>query len=114
VSSVADIPNSGLRTSWELLKDEPESPAELIPTLRKWIERLNMLMERLLDYGKVSDMVLTEGPITDVIDAAVDACRPLAEQERITIVREVPEELPAVRMDSWRLVQALENLTTRS
>jgi signal transduction histidine kinase len=96
--------------TWELLKDDPESPVELIPALRKWIDRLNMLMERLLDYGKVSNMVLTEGPLRDVIDAAVDACHPLAEQERITIVREVPEEVPAVRMDSSRLVQAVENL----
>jgi PAS domain S-box-containing protein len=96
--------------AWEMFKDDASQNAELIPVLRKWLERLNTLMERLLDYGRSSEGLIAAGPIDEVITAAIDSCQPLAQQERITIVRELPEVVPRVPMDSSRLVQAFENL----
>lgn len=96
--------------AWELFKDDPTEAAELIPILRKWLDRLNTLMERLLDYGKVTDMIMTDTPIDQVISAAIDSCMPLAQQERITIVRDMPPDAPLVHVDTSRIVQAFENL----
>ena len=100
--------------TWEMLKDDPTSSIDLVPALRKWIDRLNHLMQRLLDFGKAADLVITETPIDEVIAAAVESCSLLAQREHVTIERDLPMTAPIVRMDSSRLVQAFENLITNA
>jgi two-component system sensor histidine kinase GlrK len=66
-----------------------------------------------LDLSKLESGILTfnfaRADLSPLIARVVDEVGPLAESKRISINREVPE-LPALSMDTERMLQALRNL----
>jgi len=82
---------------------------ELFGILRAWLDRLNRLMESLLEYGKTWTLDLREGTIDAVLTGVVDGCRQIAAQSSIAIETEIQPGLPML-MDSTRLSHAFENL----
>lgn len=92
----------------DLLPDDP-SVMELFGILRIWLDRLNRLMENLLEYGKTWSLDLREGTIDSVLTGVVDGCRQLAAPSNIAVDAEIEPGLPLL-MDSARLAHAFENL----
>lgn len=92
-----------------LLKGSPDAD-EMFAALRTWISRLSVLMENLLEYGKTWNLDLREGLSRDVVLAAVEACKPLAERADVTIDVSVSDPPVPILMDSNRLTIALQNL----
>ncbi|HYC87721.1 MAG TPA: ATP-binding protein [Thermoanaerobaculia bacterium] len=92
----------------ELLPDDP-SVMELFGILRIWLDRLNRLMESLLEYGKTWSLDLREGTIDSVLAGVVDGCRQIAAQSSIAVDAEIEPGLPML-MDAARLAHAFENL----
>ena len=90
---------------------EQEEFAELASILRTWLDRLNGLMETLLEYGKTWTVDLQQGNLDEVLTAAVTRCRQIAPQVSIEAV--IPAGLPML-MDAARLGQAFENLITNA
>ena len=82
---------------------------ELFGILRAWLDRLNRLMESLLEYGKTWTLDLREGTIDSVVSTAVTGCRQIAAQSHIAVEAEIEPGLPML-MDPVRLSHAFENL----
>jgi len=78
--------------------------------LRDEIGRLTVLMEELLEYGKPykSDLYLVS--IEEMVARSIRACLPAAEVGKVTLVSNVEEGLPKVRIDRRRLSKVFVNL----
>lgn len=92
---------------------DTEDVRELSRGLRTWLDRLNRLMESLLEYGKTWSLELDAGTIDTVINHALEGCRPLAQQNGVELGVTVEGGLPLL-MDANRLSHAFENLIINS
>jgi PAS domain S-box-containing protein len=81
-----------------------------LTVMRGEVNRLTVLMQDLLDYGRPAQSALTPGAIDDVVAEAVASCASLARSRDVASVSEVPPDLPPVLMDRKRLVQVFQNL----
>jgi PAS domain S-box-containing protein len=87
--------------------------AELQPylaVLRGEVKRLNHLTQELFEYGRPTRGEWVEGPVRPVVEDALSACALAGEQAGVAVVRELPEALPPVRMDSRRLFHVFRNV----
>lgn len=82
---------------------------ELFGILRIWLDRLNRLMESLLEYGKTWSLDLHEGTIDSVVSGVVEGSRQIAAKSSIAVDAEIEPGLPML-MDTNRLAHAFENL----
>jgi signal transduction histidine kinase len=85
-----------------------ENSAEMFDALRTWIQRLNQLMEDLLQYGKSWRVDLREGALGEVVEQAVSQTMPVAEHLRVRIRTESSDGLTML-MDPARLAHAVQN-----
>jgi PAS domain S-box-containing protein len=78
--------------------------------LRDEIGRLTVLMEELLEYGKPfrGDLYLVS--LEEMISRSVRACLPAAEVAQVTLLSDVEESLPQIRIDRRRLSKVFVNL----
>ncbi len=78
--------------------------------LRDEIGRLTVLMEELLEYGKPfrGDLYLVS--MEEMVARSVRACLPAAEAAHVTLVSDVEEPLPRIRIDRRRLSKVFVNL----
>ena len=81
-----------------------------ISVLRGEVERLNLLMKDLLDYGRPLSHELAEGSLPAAVARAVQSCHLLAARSGVTIEDRTPADLPPIHLDSKRLPQAFLNL----
>jgi signal transduction histidine kinase len=95
-----------------MLPDEPEF-AELGGVLRTWLDRLNRLMENLLEYGKTWTLDLTHGSLETVLPDVIDRCAQLAGRSAVRVSSEIEADLPML-MDANRLGHAFDNLITNA
>ena len=71
--------------------DEPESARRFVEIISKQASRLHAIVEDLLALSRVEqeakreEIVLQELPIAEVLQSAIQACRPRAEQENMAI-----------------------------
>ena len=96
----------------ETLPADPEI-MELFGILRSWLDRLNRLMESLLEYGKTWTLDLREGTVDAVVTGVVEGCRQIAARSTIAVEAEIEPGLPML-MDATRLSHAFENLITNA
>jgi PAS domain S-box-containing protein len=78
--------------------------------LKERVQRLNELMQQLLDYGKPLRLELTEAFPKELVQAAVQACAPRAAASRVEIAEEIAAGLPTLTVDRARVIQVFENL----
>lgn len=78
--------------------------------LRDEVGRLTVLMEELLEYGKPFRGELFLVPIEEMIGRSIRACMPAAEVAQITLVSDVEDALPKIRIDRRRLSKVFVNL----
>jgi signal transduction histidine kinase/putative methionine-R-sulfoxide reductase with GAF domain len=76
-------------------------------------ERLNRMVGDLLDFARPSRPTLHPEPLLPVVDDAVAAALS-GIGRKVTLVREVPDSLPQVPMDSHLLRQAIVNLVVNA
>lgn len=109
-------PLFGIGMTVDLLQERIVRDAEtdeLIGALRKWLHRLDRLMESLLAYGKTWTIDLHPHGIREVVEQAVDVCRPTASANGIQIEFHASGDA-ILLMDPQRLVHAFENLITNA
>ena len=92
---------------------DPEPQREFLVAIRGWLDRLNRLMENLLDYGKAWTIELKEGSIADVIAEAIKGCQPIADKSTISLQTKIAA-IPSILMEASRLTRAFENLITNA
>jgi two-component system sensor histidine kinase GlrK len=102
-----------------LLRDGIEGPVtdhqkKLLTILEQETERLIRLVNSLLDLSKMEAGMMTyffeQRSVTPLIHEVVRELEPLMEAKKIVLEMEVPEELPLVKLDYERILQALRNL----
>ncbi|MGH9888345.1 MAG: PAS domain S-box protein, partial [bacterium] len=82
----------------------------LVNVMRSEVNRLTVLMQDLLDYGKPVQSAPAMGAIDTVVGDAVESCARLATNRDVQVVNQVPPGLPHLPMDRKRLVQVFQNL----
>ena len=78
--------------------------------LRSEIERLTMLMEELLEYGKPFRGEVYSASVAEMISRSIRACLPAAEAAHVRLVNNVSQELPRILVDRRRLSRVFINL----
>jgi len=87
-----------------------EGQGEYVAVLREQLERLNALMNDLLEYGKPARLELEQGSMEEVIAEAVRTCAALAERAGVELLNRARGGLPPVRMERARMAQVFRNL----
>jgi two-component system phosphate regulon sensor histidine kinase PhoR len=95
-------------------KDDPETNTQFLNIILKQSDRLNLILEDLLQLSKIeSGQVLFKREplhIQSVIDRTLATIKPLADKKGHRLVSFVEDHLPAVLGDEDRLIQILSNL----
>jgi len=78
--------------------------------LRSEIERLTVLMEELLEYGKPFRGDVYPSSIEEMISRSIRACLPAAVAAHVTLVNNVSQALPRIMVDRRRLSRVFINL----
>ncbi len=103
----------------ELLESDLDLAGDLLPRIRKELDRIHRIIRDLLAYSRPTGLTNTElEPISPVPAIAVQevveaAAQLIAAQPRfadVTLHHDLPEELPAVLVPADRLQQVLLNL----
>ena len=82
--------------------------------LREQLERMQHLMNDLLEYGKPPTLELCSVDLHDVVQQAWQASGSAEGDRGVRLVTRVPDGIPAVRGDRLRLIQVFTNLLTNA
>jgi two-component system phosphate regulon sensor histidine kinase PhoR len=94
---------------------EPEDAARFLDIILKQTERLNALIEDLLLLSRVEQdeegnaIRFIENSICDVVNSAVEFCRPAAAERNVILVLHCPDDV-TLRLNAILLEQAVSNL----
>lgn len=95
-------------------KDDPETSTQFLDIILKQSDRLNLILEDLLQLSKIESgqVQFKREPlhIPSVIERTLAMIRPLADKKGHRLVSFVEDHLPAVLGDEDRLIQVLSNL----
>ena len=95
-------------------KDDPNSSTDFLEIILKQSERLNLIIEDLLELSKIeSGQVLFKREpfhVQNVIERTLSMMKPLADKKGHRLTSWVAPDLPEVTGDEERLVQVLTNL----
>ncbi len=95
-------------------KDDPETNTKFLDIILKQSDRLNLILEDLLQLSKIESgqVQFKREPlhIQSVIERTLAMIKPLADKKGHRLVSFVEDNLPAVLGDEDRLIQVLSNL----
>jgi len=89
---------------------QDERLAEYLEVLRGEVGRMSRVMRDLLGYGRSVALEVARGPLGQIVEAAVDSCRPIASPMRVTLSAELPDDLPEIVCDREKIQQVFQNL----
>ena len=123
VSHELRTPLTAIRGSLQLLLADSNSVPDpdnrrLLETALHSCERLVRIVSDILDISKIEAGRLTLRPkrlaLADIAQQSIDGVRQVAAQVGVTLVNEVPRDLPPVVGDPDRLTQAVINLLSNA
>jgi two-component system, OmpR family, phosphate regulon sensor histidine kinase PhoR len=95
-------------------KDDPETSVRFLDIILKQSDRLNLILEDLLQLSKIESgqVQFRREPlhIGSVIERTIAMIKPLADKKQHQLVPRIASDLPLVNGDQERLVQVLANL----
>lgn len=95
-------------------KDNPETSTKFLDIILKQSDRLNLIIEDLLELSKIESgrVSFKEDPldIRGAIERTLSMIAPLADKKKHRLVTVIDDNLPALAGDEDRLVQVLTNL----
>jgi signal transduction histidine kinase len=105
-------PLFGISSTLDAYRAELSRPGyeECATALRGEVNRLILLMQDLLEYGKPPALHIETGRIDEITRQAVEGRRSAGRSAGVKIRNRVPSDLPALLMDQSRLRQVFENL----
>jgi signal transduction histidine kinase len=83
---------------------------EYLDRLRTDTDRLNRLMNELLEYGRPAELQVSAQPFGVVIDTSARVCAPVARQKNVTLEIRTPDSLHDAIIDRDRVVQVFKNV----
>lgn len=93
--------------------DVNDQQREFIRRVRLSVEQMTHLVTDLLDLGRIEaglDATREATPVSVLARYALDGLRNSAEVKRLVVIADLPDELPLVRGDPYRLRQMIGNL----
>lgn len=101
-----------------LRRGDPKSDNECIEGLERETTRLQELIDRLLDWGRMEsgnrEFDIRETDVEAIVDEAIAAVEPVLEHKQASIQVDVPEKPPAIMADRAAMTDALLNLLTNA
>ena len=95
-------------------KDDPETSVRFLDIILKQSDRLNLILEDLLQLSKIESgqVQFKQEPlhIGSVVDRTIAMIKPLADKKQHRLQAQVDADLPLINGDQERLVQVLANL----
>jgi two-component system, OmpR family, phosphate regulon sensor histidine kinase PhoR len=95
-------------------KDDPETSVRFLDIILKQSDRLNLILEDLLQLSKIESgqVQFKREPlhIGSVIERTIAMIKPLADKKQHTLTSRISPDLPLIQGDQERLVQVLANL----
>jgi PAS domain S-box-containing protein len=92
----------------------PEHVAERVTVIQQAAQQMDTLIQDLLDTTRMAGGRLSVTPravdAAPLVERSLDSLRPLADAGRVTLVSELPDEMPRVWADPDRFTQLLSNL----
>lgn len=116
-------PLTGMSMSINLLLENAqqklsESEQELLQTARDDIQRLRALVNDLLDLSKIEsgriEMDLVPVDVGLLIEKALSPFKVQAEEQKVELVRQIPEDLPQAKADANKITWVLTNLVANA
>jgi signal transduction histidine kinase len=96
--------------AFEARHGEGEAFKKYLTLLRRETERLSALMRDLLDYGRPPVLDMAAADFATVVDESVQLCQAQAGPAGVRVVRAGAPPQGRVRLDRWRMQQALQNV----
>lgn len=91
-----------------------EIQRDFLETVRQQTDHLQRMIDDLLEFSRLESgrvtLRLQPVDIPVVVEAVVDKLTPLADSSEVRLVNLVPEDLPTLSADPWRLEQVVTNL----
>lgn len=85
-----------------------------LASMTRSVRALTRMVEDLVDHarskGGLFRLERVSVQLSDLLSEALEACRPQATQRGITLVSQLPDEIPTLQVDPQRLQQVLSNL----
>lgn len=114
-------PLAPIRTGLEIMKiakDDPTTLEETRVTMERQTQQLIALVNDLLDISRITkgklELRKCRVKLTDVVQSAVEACRPLIADAQHELIVDIPEPTITLDADPNRLAQVLSNLLNNS
>lgn len=96
----------------------PEKQEELFNVIKEECERLISSVNRILDFSRMEagDMYFSfqHAAIYPVIEKSIAKFSPLMQNKKMNIIRDIPPDIPELRMDVERIEEVLENLLSNA
>ncbi len=105
-------PLAGIQGALELLRDETgeEATAKLYGEMLKELERVNAILQRLLESGRPAPLRLVRTDLARLLAETTELLRPSLRRRRVELRAESEQSLPEVQLDTAKLRQVLVNL----
>ncbi len=125
VSSVSHefrTPLAVIKSAGENLADGVTRDAERVNKYGELIKsegnKLSAMVEQILEFAGANSgkqrLKLEPTSVTDLVNSAIDECRPIAEDRGFTIETDIAAGLPEMSVDRSAISQAIQNLITNS
>ncbi len=102
----------------QAIAGDPEMMAGALPRALRGVDRMQRLIEDLLDVARIESGTLQVDlrpiDVTSIIEDAYEQHRGLAADKKITLVREFDRTILGARADRHRLSQAIANLVSNA
>ncbi len=117
------LPMTSIRGYTDILKTEAVGPLnemqrEFLTTIRRNVDRMNVLVTDLSDINRIESGRLRlecgELNVVDVVNEAVDGLESVFQQKEQTISVQVPSDLPPAFADRGRVIQIATNLLSNA
>ncbi|MFO0553377.1 MAG: HAMP domain-containing sensor histidine kinase [Polyangiaceae bacterium] len=121
VSHELRTPLTSIRMFTETLKlrrGDPATEDRCIEALDRESTRLQLLIDRLLDWGRMESGMrifeLAEQPVEDIVNEAVASFEPTRARRDVDLEIDVPSDLPPLVCDKSAIVDVLVNLLSNA
>jgi len=112
------IKEASLMLQQGVFAKSPEKQEELFNVVQEECERLISSVNRILDFSRMEagDMYFSfqQAKIYPVIEKSIAKFSPLIHHKKMNIIRDIPPDIPDLRMDVERIEEVLENLLSNA
>ena len=105
---------TGVQYLREFAPPEDDEVKQLLSDMWLAVKRADSVIKGLLDYSRARELFLKEENVNELVKRTLQFVKHECDKKRISVTRDLGEELPRVTMDSYKIQQVLVNLFTNA